>query len=34
VANLAPGFYKVRVDSKGFQSFSLTDVHVSSSELT
>ena len=34
VANLAPGFYKVRVDSKGFQSFSLTDVHVSSSALT
>jgi CD109 antigen len=34
LANLAPGFYKVRVDSKGFQSFSLTDVHVSSSALT
>jgi len=34
VPNLASGFYKVRVDSKGFQSFSLTDVHVSSSALT
>ena len=34
LANLAPGFYKVRVDAKGFQSFSLTDVHVSSSALT
>jgi hypothetical protein len=34
VANLAPGFYKVRVDAKGFQSFSLTDVHVSSTALT
>jgi hypothetical protein len=34
VSDLAPGFYKVRVDSKGFESFSLTDVHVSSSALT
>ena len=34
VSDLAPGFYKVRVDAKGFQSFSLTDVHVSSSALT
>ncbi len=34
VSDLSPGFYKVRVDAKGFQSFSLTDVHVSSSALT
>jgi hypothetical protein len=34
VSDLAPGFYKVRIDAKGFQSFSLTDVHVSSSALT
>jgi hypothetical protein len=34
VANLAPGFYKVRVDARGFMSFSVTDVHVSSSALT
>jgi hypothetical protein len=34
VQDLAPGFYKVRVDAKGFMSFSLTDVHVSSSALT
>ncbi len=34
VSDLAPGFYKVRVDAKGFMSFSLTDVHVASSALT
>jgi hypothetical protein len=34
VSDLSPGFYKVRVDAKGFQSFSLTDIHVSSSALT
>lgn len=34
VSDLAPGFYKVRIDAKGFQGFSLTDVHVSSSALT
>ncbi len=34
IADLAPGFYKMRVDSKGFMSFSITDVHVSSSALT
>ncbi|HEY2470025.1 MAG TPA: alpha-2-macroglobulin family protein [Terracidiphilus sp.] len=34
ISDLAPGFYKVRVDAKGFQGFSLTDVHVSSSALT
>ena len=34
VADLAPGIYKVRVDAKAFESFSLTDVHVSSSALT
>jgi hypothetical protein len=34
VSDLSPGFYKVRVDAKGFESFSLTDLHVSSSALT
>jgi hypothetical protein len=34
ISDLAPGFYKVCVDAKGFQGFSLTDVHVSSSALT
>ena len=34
VADLTPGFYKVRVEAGGFMSFSLTDVHVSSSALT
>ncbi|MBS1805625.1 MAG: carboxypeptidase regulatory-like domain-containing protein [Acidobacteria bacterium] len=34
VSDLPPGFYKIRVDAKGFQSFSLIDVHVSSSALT
>jgi hypothetical protein len=34
VSDLAPGFYKVRVDARGFMSFSLTDLHVSSSALT
>jgi hypothetical protein len=34
VSDLAPGFYKVRADARGFESFSLTDVHVSSSALT
>ncbi|MFY9852613.1 MAG: alpha-2-macroglobulin family protein [Terracidiphilus sp.] len=34
VSNLTPGLYKARVDAKGFMSFSLTDVHVSSSALT
>jgi A-macroglobulin TED domain/Alpha-2-macroglobulin family/Carboxypeptidase regulatory-like domain len=34
VPDLSPGFYTVRVDAKGFLSFSLTDVHVSSSALT
>jgi A-macroglobulin TED domain/Alpha-2-macroglobulin family/Carboxypeptidase regulatory-like domain/A-macroglobulin receptor binding domain len=34
VADLIPGFYKVRVDAKGFMRFSLTDVHVSSTALT
>jgi len=34
VPDLAPGYYKIRVDARGFMSFSLTDVHVSSSALT
>jgi CD109 antigen len=34
VSDLAPGFYKVRAGARGFMSFSLTDVHVSSSALT
>jgi hypothetical protein len=34
VPDLAPGYYKIRVDVRGFMSFSLTDVHVSSSALT
>jgi hypothetical protein len=34
VQDLAPGFYKIQVSSRGFQSFMLTDVHVSSSALT
>jgi hypothetical protein len=34
VPDLAPGFYKVRVDMAGFQSYAITDVHVSSSALT
>jgi hypothetical protein len=34
VSDLAPGFYKVRVDANGFMSFFLTDVHVASSAMT
>ena len=34
VSDLAPGFYKVRVDANGFISFYLTDVHVASSAMT
>ena len=34
VSDLAPGFYKVRVDANGFMSFYLTDVHVASSAMT
>jgi hypothetical protein len=34
VPDLSPGYYKVRVDAKGFESFLLTDVHVSSTALT
>jgi uncharacterized protein YfaS (alpha-2-macroglobulin family) len=34
VSDLAPGFYKVKVDANGFMSFYLTDVHVASSALT
>jgi len=34
VSDLAPGFYKVKVDATGFMSFYLTDVHVASSALT
>jgi len=34
VSDLAPGFYKVRVEARGFMSFYLTDVHVASSALT
>lgn len=34
VSDLAPGFYKVRVEASGFMSFYLTDVHVASSALT
>jgi hypothetical protein len=34
VPDLAPGYYKIRVDVRGFMSFSLTDVNVSSSALT
>lgn len=34
VPDLAPGYYKIRVDARGFMSFSLTDVHVSFSALT
>jgi uncharacterized protein YfaS (alpha-2-macroglobulin family) len=34
VSDLAPGFYKVRVDANGFMSFYLTDVHVASSAIT
>jgi uncharacterized protein YfaS (alpha-2-macroglobulin family) len=34
VFDLAPGFYKARVDANGFMSFYLTDVHVASSAMT
>lgn len=34
VSDLAPGFYKVRVDAAGFMTFFLTDVHVASTALT
>jgi len=34
VSDLAPGFYKMKVDANGFMSFYLTDVHVASSALT
>jgi uncharacterized protein YfaS (alpha-2-macroglobulin family) len=34
VADLAPGFYKVRVDAPGFMGFFVTDVHVASTALT
>lgn len=34
VPDLAPGFYKVRVDAVGFMGFFLTDVHVASTALT
>jgi hypothetical protein len=34
LSDLAPGLYKLRVDAKGFVSFILTEVHVSSAALT
>ena len=34
LSDLAPGLYTLRVDSKGFETFMLTEVHVSSAALT